>query len=84
MILILAVELDNLNLIILKNENLCDIDKVELGSAVTFALANLKVKEKVKLKFATDCTTIVLKSTMEIKEKYPLKCCLSITIRDDL
>ena len=48
MIPILAVELDNLNLIILKNENLCDIDKVELGSAVMFALANLKVKEKVK------------------------------------
>ena len=34
-----------------KIENLSDIDKVELGSAVTSALANLKVKEEVKLKF---------------------------------
>ena len=34
-----------------KNENLFDIDKVELGSAVTSALESLKVNEEVKLKF---------------------------------
>ena len=32
-----------------KSENLSDIDKVELGSAVTSALANLKVKEELKM-----------------------------------
>lgn len=34
-----------------KNENLYNIDKVQLGSAVTFALANLKFKKEIKLKF---------------------------------
>ena len=56
-----------------KIENLSDIDKVELGSAVTSALANLKVKEEVKLKFRKDCAVIVLKSIVKIKEKCPLK-----------
>ena len=37
-----------------KKENLCNIDNVELGSAVTSALTNLKVKEEVKLKFRKD------------------------------
>ena len=32
-----------------KSENLSNIDKVELGSAVTSALANLKVKEELKM-----------------------------------
>ena len=34
-----------------KKENLCNIDNVELGSAITSALTNLKVKQEVKLKF---------------------------------
>ena len=34
-----------------KKENLCNIDNVELGSAVISALTNLKVKEEVKLEF---------------------------------
>ena len=37
-----------------KKENLCNIDNVELGSAVTSALTNLKVREEVKLKFPKD------------------------------
>ena len=37
-----------------KKKNLCNIDNVELGSAVTSALTNLKVKEEVKLKFRKD------------------------------
>ena len=56
-----------------KNENLSNIDKVELGSAVTSALANLKVKEEVKLKFRKDCAAIVLKSIEKIKERCPLE-----------
>ena len=34
-----------------KKENPYNIDNVELGSAVTSALTNFKVKEEVKLKF---------------------------------
>ena len=56
-----------------KNENLSNIDKVELGSAVTSALAKLKVKEEVKSKFRKDCAAIVLKSIEKIKERCPLK-----------
>ena len=41
-------------------KKLSDIDKVELGSAVTSALVNLEVKEKVKLKFRKYCVVIVL------------------------
>ena len=37
-----------------KKGNLWNIDNVELGSAVTSALTNLKVKEEVKLKFRKD------------------------------
>ena len=56
-----------------KNENLSDIDKAEFGSAVTSALAKLKVKEEIKLKFQKDCANIVLKLIAKIKEKCPLK-----------
>ena len=56
-----------------KNENLSDIDKVELGSTVTSALANLKVKEVAKSKFRKDFAAIVLKSIAKIKERCPLK-----------
>ena len=56
-----------------KKENLCNIDNVELGSAVTSALTNLKVKEEVKLKFRKDCVAIVLKLIAKIKERCPLK-----------
>ena len=34
-----------------KNQNLYNIDKVYLGSTVTFALANLKFKKEIRLKF---------------------------------
>ena len=54
-----------------KKENLCNIDNVELGSAVTSALTNLKVKEEVKLKFRKDCVAIVLKLIAKIKERCP-------------
>ena len=37
-----------------KKENLCNIDNVELGSAVISALTNLKVKEEITLKFRKD------------------------------
>ena len=37
-----------LQLVLGKNKNHPDLDKVELGSAVTSVLANLKVKEKDK------------------------------------
>ena len=56
-----------------KNENPYDIDKVELGSTVMFALANLKVKEEVKLKFRKDRAAIFLKLIAKIKERCPLK-----------
>ena len=56
-----------------KNEILSDIDKVELGSAVTSSLANFKVKKKFKLKLRKDFSTIVLKSIAKIKERCPLK-----------
>ena len=56
-----------------KNENLSDIDKVELRSAVMSALPNLKGKEEVKLKFRKDCAATVLKSIAKIKERCPLK-----------
>ena len=56
-----------------KKENLCNIDNVELGSAVTSALTNLKVKEEVKLKFRKDCVAIVLKLIAKIKERCTLK-----------
>ena len=62
-----------------KKENLCNIDNVELGSAITSALTNLKVKQEVKLKFRKDCVANVLKLIAKIKEK----CCMSITITDD-
>ena len=42
-----------------KKKNLCNIDNVELGPAVTSALTNLKVKEEVNLKFGKDCVAIV-------------------------
>ena len=42
-----------------KKKNLCNIDNVELGYAVTSALTNLKVKEEVNLKFGKDCVAIV-------------------------
>ena len=42
-----------------KKKNLCNIDNVELGSAVTSTLTNLKVKEEVNLKFGKDCVAIV-------------------------
>ena len=66
-----------------KKGNLWNIDNVELGSAVTSALTNLKVKEEVKLKFRKACVAIVLKLIAKIKERCPLKCCMSITITDD-
>ena len=52
-----------------KKENLCNIDNVELGSAVTSALTNLKVREEVKPKFRKDCVAIVLKLMAKIKER---------------
>lgn len=45
---------------------------VELGSAVMSALANLKVKEEVKLKFQKDCARIVLKLIAKFKDRCPL------------
>ena len=42
-----------------KKKNFCNIDNVELGSAVTSTLTNLKVKEEVNLKFGKDCVAIV-------------------------
>ena len=56
-----------------KKGNLCNIDNIELGSAVTSALTNLKVKEEVKQKFRKDCVAIVLKLIVKIKERCPLK-----------
>ena len=56
-----------------KKENLCNIDHVELGAAVTSALTNLKVKEQVKLKFRKDCVAIVWKLIAKINERWPLK-----------
>ena len=56
-----------------KKENLCNIDNIELGSAVTSALTNLKVKEEVKPKFRKDCFAIVLKLMAKIKERCSLK-----------
>ena len=56
-----------------KKENLCNIDNVELGSAVISALTNLKVKEEVKLKFRKDCVVIVLKLIAKMKERCPIK-----------
>ena len=56
-----------------KNENLSDIDKVELGSAVTSAWANLKVQEEVKLKFRKYRAAIILKSIAKINERCLLK-----------
>ena len=50
-----------------KKENLCNIDNVELGSPVTSALTNLKVKEEVKLNFQKDCVAIVLKLMAKIR-----------------
>ena len=56
-----------------KKENLCNIDDVELGSAVISALTNLKVKEEITLKFRKDCVAIVLKLIAKIKERCLLK-----------
>ena len=55
-----------------KNENLSDVDKIELGSAVMSALANLKVQEEVTLKFWKDGAVIVLKLLADIKKRCPV------------
>ena len=56
-----------------KNENLSDISKVELGSAATSALANLKIKDEIKLQFRKGRATIVLKAIAKIKDRCPLR-----------
>ena len=66
------------------------MDKVELGSAVMSALENLKVKEKIQIKtskrLCCHCFEINCEDQVEIPIEIPYckKCCMPITIRDDL